>query len=156
MYTRYRHAGSTVEIICLLGGKNTDKKTPKEDSELGYSNFNLALTFHSPHHQQKDNQLSPMHKKLKHKSGRRSKPGAQSNDDQHVVGSDSPDPTAPVICIPSVVSSVATSLSVVPLSISTFLELDATKLTLSSDVPPHQQARLSSQPPFYGAPSLVL
>ena len=71
MYTRYRHAGSTVKIISLLGKKNTGKKTPKEDSELGYSDFTLALTFHLPHPQQKDMQLSPMHKEnLKYKSGR--------------------------------------------------------------------------------------
>ena len=45
MYTRYRHAGSTDKVISLLGKKNTGKKTPKEDSELGYSDFTLALTF---------------------------------------------------------------------------------------------------------------
>ena len=48
MYTRYRHAGSTIKIISLLGEKNTGKKTPREDRELGYSNFTLALTFHLP------------------------------------------------------------------------------------------------------------
>ena len=36
MYTGYRHAGSTIKIISLLGEKNTGKKTPKEDRELGY------------------------------------------------------------------------------------------------------------------------
>ena len=36
MYKRYKHAGSTEKVISLLGKKNTDKKTPKEDSELGY------------------------------------------------------------------------------------------------------------------------
>ena len=70
MYKRYKHAGSTEKVISLLGKKNTGKKTPKEDSELGYSDFTLALTFHLPHPQQKDMQLSPMHKKLKYKSGR--------------------------------------------------------------------------------------
>ena len=66
MYTRYRHAGSTVKIIGLLGKKNTGKKTPKEDSKLVYSDFTLALTFDLPHPQQKDMQLSPMHTKLKY------------------------------------------------------------------------------------------
>ena len=64
MYTRYRHVGSTEKIISLLGKKNKGKKIPKEDSKLGYSDFTLALTFHLPHHQQKDMQLSPMHKKF--------------------------------------------------------------------------------------------
>ena len=64
MYTRYRHAGSTIKIISLLGKKNTGKKTPKEDSEFGYSDFTLALTFHLPNPQQKDMQLSLMHKKI--------------------------------------------------------------------------------------------
>ena len=63
MHTRYRHTSSTKKIISLLGKKNTGKKTPKEDSELGYSDFTLALTFHLPNPQQKDIQLSPMHKK---------------------------------------------------------------------------------------------
>ena len=49
MYTRYRHVGSTLKIISLLGKKNTGKKTPKEDRELGYSDFTLALTFHLIH-----------------------------------------------------------------------------------------------------------
>ena len=48
-----------------LGEKNTGKKTPKEDSELSYSDFTLALTFHLPQPQQKDIQLSPLHKKIK-------------------------------------------------------------------------------------------
>ena len=48
MYTRYRHVSSTEKVISLLGKKNTGKKTPKEDSELGYSDFTLALTFHLP------------------------------------------------------------------------------------------------------------
>ena len=61
MYTRYIHAGSTIRIISLLGKKNTGKKTPKEDRELGYSDVTLSLTFHLPHPQQKDIQLSPMH-----------------------------------------------------------------------------------------------
>ena len=51
------------KIISLLGEKNTGTKTPKEDSELGYSDFTLALTFHLPHPQQKYMQLTPMHKK---------------------------------------------------------------------------------------------
>ena len=33
------------KIISLLGKKNTGKKTPKEDSELGYLDFTLELTF---------------------------------------------------------------------------------------------------------------
>ena len=37
---------------------NTGKKTPKEDRELGYSDFTLALTIHLPHPQQKDMQVS--------------------------------------------------------------------------------------------------
>ena len=61
MYTRYRHAGSIEKVISLLGKKNTDKKTLKDDSELGYSDFTLALTFHLPHPQQKCMQLLPMH-----------------------------------------------------------------------------------------------
>ena len=65
MYTRYRHAGTTIKIINLLGKKNTGKKTPKEDCELGYSDFTLSLTFHLTHPQQKDIQFSPMHKKNK-------------------------------------------------------------------------------------------
>ena len=56
MYTRYRDAGSTEKVISLLGKKNTGKKTPKEDRELGYSDFTLALTFCLPHTQQKDMQ----------------------------------------------------------------------------------------------------
>ena len=64
MYTRYRHAGSTEKIISLLGKKNTTKKTPKKDSELIYSDFTLVLTFHLPHPQQKDMQLSLMYKKI--------------------------------------------------------------------------------------------
>ena len=63
MYTRYRHASSTENVISLLERKNTGKKSPKEDSELGYLDFTLALTFHLPHPKEKDNQLSPMHKK---------------------------------------------------------------------------------------------
>ena len=64
MYIRYRNAGLTNKIISLLGEKNTGKKTPKEDRELGYSDFNLALNLHLPHPQQKDMQLSPMHKRI--------------------------------------------------------------------------------------------
>ena len=64
MYTRYRHVGSTENIISLLGKKNTGKKTPTEDSELGYSDFTLTLTFRLPNPQQKNMQLSPMHKKI--------------------------------------------------------------------------------------------
>ena len=70
MYTRYRHAGKTIKIINLLAKKNTGKKTPKENHELGYSDFTLALTFHLPHSQQKNMELSPMHTKLKYESGR--------------------------------------------------------------------------------------
>ena len=64
MYKRYKHAGSTEKVISLLGKKNIGKKIPKEDSELGYSDFTLALTFHLSHPQQKDLQLSSMHKKI--------------------------------------------------------------------------------------------
>ena len=64
MYIRYRHVGLTIKIISLLGKKNTGEKTPKEDSELGYLHFTLALTFHLLHPQQKYMQLSPMHKKI--------------------------------------------------------------------------------------------
>ena len=64
MYKRYKHAGSTEKVISLLGKKNTGKKTPKEDSGLGYSEFTLTLTIHLPHPQQKGMQLSPMHKNL--------------------------------------------------------------------------------------------
>ena len=63
MYKRYKHAGSTEKVISLLGKKNTGKKTPKEDSELGYSDFTLTLTFPLRHPQQKSRQLPPMHKK---------------------------------------------------------------------------------------------
>ena len=70
MYKRYKHAGSTEKVISLLWKKNTGKKTPKEDSKLGYSDFTLALTFHLPNPQKKDMQLSPMLKKLKYKSSR--------------------------------------------------------------------------------------
>ena len=52
------------KVISLLGKKNTGKKTPKEDSKLGYSDFSLTLTIHLPHPQQKGMQLSPMHKNL--------------------------------------------------------------------------------------------
>ena len=54
MYKTYRHAGSTEKVISLLGKKNTGKKTPKEDSELGYSDFTLTLTFHLPHPNKKN------------------------------------------------------------------------------------------------------
>ena len=64
MYKRYKHAGLTEKVISLLGKKNTGKKTTKEDSEWVYSDFTLTLTFHLPHPQQKDMQLSPMHKKI--------------------------------------------------------------------------------------------
>ena len=64
MYKRYKHVGSTEKVISLLGEKNTGKKNPKEDSELGYSDFTLILTINLPHPQQKGMQLSPMHKNL--------------------------------------------------------------------------------------------
>ncbi|TMW86314.1 hypothetical protein EJD97_021586, partial [Solanum chilense] len=83
---------------------------------------------------------------------------AQSADDQQAGGSDSPEPTTFVIWTPSVVSSASTTLSAVPPDISTVMELDAqaAKSLLLSDVPPPQQARLSSQPPYHGAPSSLL
>ena len=70
MYTKYRHAGSTINIISLLGKKNTGKKTPKENRELGYSYITLALTFHLPHPNQKDMQVSTMQKKMIYESSR--------------------------------------------------------------------------------------
>ena len=59
MYKRYKHAGSTEKVISLLGKKNTGKKTPKEDSELVYSNFTLTLTFHLPHPNKKKHAIVP-------------------------------------------------------------------------------------------------
>ena len=59
MYKRYQHAGSTIKITCILGGKNKGKKTPREDRELGYSDFNLALTLNLPHLQQKKHAIVP-------------------------------------------------------------------------------------------------
>ena len=53
------HAGLTEKVISLLEKKNTGKKTPKEDSELGYSDFTLTLTFHLPHLQQKKHAIVP-------------------------------------------------------------------------------------------------
>ena len=41
MYKRYRHAGLTGKVITLLGKKIIGMKTPKEDSELGYSDITL-------------------------------------------------------------------------------------------------------------------
>ena len=37
--------GLNNKVTNLLGKKNTGKKTPKEDLELGNSNFTPALTF---------------------------------------------------------------------------------------------------------------
>ena len=90
--------------------RNTGKKTPKEDHELGYLDFTLALTFYLIHPQQKDMQLSPMHEKLKYDSGRWSKQGVQSADDHQVGGFNSPEPTTSIVLTPSVVSSLATTL----------------------------------------------
>ena len=59
MYKRYKHAGSIEKVISLFGKKNKGKKTPKEDSELGYSDFTLTLTFHLPHPQQKKHAIVP-------------------------------------------------------------------------------------------------
>ena len=42
-----------------FGEKNTGKKILIEDSELGYSDFTLALTFHLPHPQQKKHAIVP-------------------------------------------------------------------------------------------------
>ncbi|TMW91809.1 hypothetical protein EJD97_013867, partial [Solanum chilense] len=83
---------------------------------------------------------------------------AQSADDQQAGGSGSPEPTTSIIWTPSVVYSASKAQSAVPPSISTVLELDAPHLTLllSYDVPPPQQARLSSQPPSHGATSSML
>ena len=63
---KIERADSTEKVISLLGKKNKGKKTPKEDSELGYSDFTLTLPFNLPHPQQKNMQLSPMHKKSKY------------------------------------------------------------------------------------------
>ena len=70
MYKRYKHAGSTEKVISLLGKKNTGKKTPKEDSELGYSNFTLTLTIHLPPPPTKRHAIVPNALKSKYKSGR--------------------------------------------------------------------------------------
>ena len=70
MYKRYRNAGLAGKVISLFGKKNTGKKTTKKDSEFGYSDFTLALTFHLPQPQQKDMQLSPMQKKMRYESRR--------------------------------------------------------------------------------------
>ena len=64
MYKRYKHAGSTAKVNSLLEKKNTGKKTPKEDSELGYSDFTLTLTINLPHPPKKSMQLSPIHKNV--------------------------------------------------------------------------------------------
>ena len=52
------------KITSLLGKKNKGKKTPREDDELGYSDFTLALTFDLPQPQQKYMKFSPMHKSI--------------------------------------------------------------------------------------------
>ena len=70
MYKRYKHAGSTEKVISLLGKKYTGKKTPKEDSELGYSDFTLALTFHLLHPNKKICDCPQCIKKHKYESGR--------------------------------------------------------------------------------------
>ena len=36
------------KLISPLGKKNRGKKTPREDCELGYSDFTLTLTFYLP------------------------------------------------------------------------------------------------------------
>ena len=59
MYKRYKHAGSTEKVISLLGKNNTGKKTPKEDSESGYSDFTLTLNVDLPHPQQKKHAIVP-------------------------------------------------------------------------------------------------
>ena len=66
MYTRYKYTSSTIKIICLLGKSSIGKKTPKEDRELGYSDFTLSLTFNLLHPQQKDIQMSQKHKRIKY------------------------------------------------------------------------------------------
>ena len=66
MYTKYIHAGSTENKNNLSLGEKEHKQenTSKEDSEFGYSEFTVALTFHLPHPQKKDMQFSQMHKKI--------------------------------------------------------------------------------------------
>ena len=59
MYKRYKHAGSAKKVIILLGKNNIGKKTPKEGSDLGYSDFTLILTFHLSHPQQKKHAIVP-------------------------------------------------------------------------------------------------
>ena len=52
------------KVITLMGKKNTGKKTLKEDSELGYSDFTLNSLSIYPTPNKKNMQLSPMHKKI--------------------------------------------------------------------------------------------
>ena len=70
MYTRYRHAGSTIKIISLIGKKNTGKKTPKDDHELGYSDITLALTLNLPTAHKRTCNYPLCIKKLRYESGR--------------------------------------------------------------------------------------
>ena len=88
--------------------------------------FTLTVTFHLPKPKQKRYAIVPnAYKKLRYESGRLSKPAAQSDDNQQAGGFDSAAPTTYVVWTPSVVSSSATTLSVVPPTVSTFVELDA-------------------------------
>ena len=61
-------AGASSSRTVETAGGTTDgavvAEDTTEDSELGYSDFTLTLTFHLPHPQQKNMQLSPMHKKI--------------------------------------------------------------------------------------------
>ena len=158
MYKRYRHAGSTEKVISLLGKKTQARKPQKRivNWVTQSSPYHSLYIYPTPN---KNTWNCPeCIKKLKYKSGRWSKPGAQSADDQQAGGSGSPEPTTSVVWTPWIVSSSATTLSAVPPAIATSLELDAPAAdsTTPSDAPPHQQARLSSQPPSHGAPSSVL
>ena len=48
------------KLTSLLGGKSTQaRKPPREDSELGYSDFTLTLTFHLLHPQQNEHVIVP-------------------------------------------------------------------------------------------------
>ena len=113
------------KIINLLEKKNTCKKTPKEDSELGYSDFTLTLTIHLPHPQQKGIQFSPMHKNLNTRVVGEANLWRKRGVDQQDGGSGSPESTSSTTWTPSVVSSATSAPSVVPPTISTVRELDA-------------------------------
>ena len=82
-YTLYKlwHHRFNRKLISLLRKKNTGKKTPREDCELGYLDFNLTVTFHLLHPKQKNMSLSPMHKKLEKQGGRWNNPELHNADE---------------------------------------------------------------------------